>query len=419
MVYKVNPLKRYDMKKLFFVVVVALMTAACSSDDVAEQAPEPVVCPGAIELTRGEEDLVAQNNDFAFRLAQVGLEAGKSQMLSPISITYALGLLNNGAAGQTQQQINQVLGFQDVEAANVFCQKMLAKAPLLDDKTQVKIANTLFMNKGYSLKPDFIEKAANYYQADPQTRDFHDGQTLDVINQWASDHTEKMIDKVLNGNNFNPDAVSYLLNAIYLKGEWTNKFEKNETYDELFTTTNQKLPTMHKRGKFSYAETDELQALQLPYGNGAYVMTVLLPRPEKSLSSVLENLTAESLKDLSANMFLADVAIKLPRFETQTVKNLVPIMSKLGMTDAFDRYRAEFPGFCDVPTFISMMLQSSCIKVNEDGTEAAAVTIIGMDGVDAPGPKPTYIPFYATRPFLYVISQQATGAIFFIGQFAG
>ena len=407
------------MKKLFFVVAVALMTAACSSDDVAGQAPEPVVCPGAIELTRGEEDLVAQNNDFAFRLAQVGLEAGKSQMLSPISITYALGLLNNGAAGQTQQQINQVLGFQDVEAANVFCQKMLAAAPQLDPGTQVKIANTLFMNKGYSLKPDFIEKAANYYQADPQTRDFHDGQTLDVINQWASDHTEKMIDKVLNGNNFNPDAASYLLNAIYFKGEWTNKFEKNETYDELFTTTNQKLPTMHQRGAFTYAETDELQALQLPYGNGAYAMTILLPRPDKSLASLLESLTAESWKYILAGKSLMDVEIKLPVFETQTNKDLVAIMSKLGMPDAFIEDRAQFPGFCDVPTFISMMLQSSCIKVNEDGTEAAAVTIIGMDGVDAPGPEPTYIPFYATRPFLYVISQQATGAIFFIGQFAG
>lgn len=408
------------MKKLFFVVAVALMTVACSSDDETKNTPDPVICPVALELTRGEQVMIEQSNDFAFRLAQQGLEDGQNQMLSPISITYALGMLNNGAAGQTQQQISQVLGFQDVEATNVFCQKMLAAAPQLDPNTQVKIANTIFMNKDYNLKPAFIEKASNYYLAEPQTLDFHDGQTLDIINQWASDHTEKMIEKVLTPDAFDPDAVSYLFNAIYFKGEWTNKFDKNYTFNELFTTTGKELPTMHQRGAFTYAATDELQAVQLPYGNGAYVMTILLPRTDKSLASVLESLTAESWKGILSSKSLENVEIKLPVFETQTDKDLVSIMSKLGMADAFNEDRAEFPGFCDRRTFINQMFQSSHIKVNEDGAEAAAVTGVGM-ATNSIGSDPglTYIPFYATRPFLYIISQQSTGAIFFIGQFVG
>lgn len=404
------------MKKLFFMVAVALMTVACSNDDVTKNTTDPEVCPGTLELTRGEQMMVGQSNDFAFRLAQLGLEEGQNQMLSPISITYALAMLNNGATGQTQQQICQVLGFQDVEAANVFCQKMLTAAPQLDPNTQVKIANTIFMNKGYSLKPAFIEKASKYYLAEPQTLDFHDGQTLNIINQWASDHTEKMIDKVLTENTFDPNAVSYLLNAIYFKGEWASKFDKNNTFNELFVTTGKELPTMHQQGAFTYAETDELQALQLPYGNGAYVMTLLLPRPDKSLSSVLENLTAENWKTISSSMSLVDVDIKLPTFETQTDKDLKDIMKALGMTDAFDDRKAMFPEFCnEETTYIECMYQSSHIKVNEEGAEAAAVTTIGMTNKA----EIYNIPFYATRPFLYIISQQSTGAIFFIGQFVG
>ena len=140
-------------------------------------------------------------------------EPNKSTILSPISITYALGMLNNGAAGETQAQINKVLGFGETGAdgINTFCQKMLTEAPNLDKLTKVMIANTIYMNKDYQLNPDFVTKAKNYYNAEPETRDFHDGKTMDVINQWGSDHTEKMIEKVLDKDEFDPSAVSYLL----------------------------------------------------------------------------------------------------------------------------------------------------------------------------------------------------------------
>ena len=188
-----------------------------------------------ITLSQTELQMVSSNNNVAFNLFRVAQE-DKSQILSPLSITYALSMLNNGASGETQQEINQTLGFfeTDIDSINVFCKKMLDGAPALDKDTKVLIGNTIYTNKGYTLKTDFVKKAQKYYDATPESRNFHDGKTLNVINQWASDHTNKMIDQVLDDQTFNPNAVSYLLNAIYFKGAWAEKFNKNLTQEELF-----------------------------------------------------------------------------------------------------------------------------------------------------------------------------------------
>ena len=380
-----------------------------------------------IQLTAEQRQLVNRSNDFAFNLFRrttLGGPAGpcfatpQSTILSPISITYALGMLNNGAAGETQQQINQVLGFGETGAdgINAFCQKMLSEAPQLDKLTKVMIANTIYMNKDYHLLPSFVQQANDYYGAQPETRDFADGKTCDVINQWASDHTEHMINQVLTENEFNPQAVSYLLNAIYFKGAWTEKFDKDNTRDEAFEGREQKVPMMHQEHEFSYSENELCQALQLPYGNRAFAMTILLPREGKTLAEVLQTLNAESWEQYRW-MNDAIVDVKLPRFESQSNVNLVGIMSDLGMPRAFTD-SAEFPNFCNVPTFISMMKQVARIKLDEVGTEAAAVTVIGMETTALPS-EPQRVNFHANRPFLYVISERSTGTIFFIGQYLG
>ena len=374
-----------------------------------------------ISLTRAEQDLVNESNNFAFSLFRQ-VTSDKSEIVSPISITYALGMLNNGAVGETQKEINKVLGFgtAGADSINAFCRKMLTEAPTLDKLTKVMIANTIYMNKDYELKSDFINKAKTFYDAEPETRDFHDGKTIDVINQWASDHTEKMIDKVLDEQSFNPDAVSYLLNAIYFKGTWAEKFDKDNTKDETFKgyCADKQVPMMHQEHEFNYAETDDCQALCLPYGNLAYRMTILLPKEGKTINDVLKNLTAESWERYQF-MDRAYVDLKLPRFESTTDVGLNDIMSALGMPRAFDPYLAEFPNFCNVPTFIGMMKQVAKIKLNEEGTEAAAVTVIGEYASAIEPSEPQHVQFFANRPFLYVISEQSTGAIFFIGQYMG
>jgi len=423
------------MKKKVLWAAIALMMvttwSACSKSDGDTSDPEVISCPvdtlsnndnklKYISLTRAEQDLVNESNNFAFSLFRQ-VTSDKSEIVSPISITYALGMLNNGAAGETQKEINKVLGFgtAGADSINAFCRKMLTEAPTLDKLTKVMIANTIYMNKDYELKSDFINKAKTFYDAEPETRDFHDGKTMDVINQWASDHTEKMIEKVLNEQSFNPDAVSYLLNAIYFKGTWAEKFDKDNTKDETFKgySADKQVPMMHQEHEFNYAETDDCQALCLPYGNLAYRMTILLPKEGKTINDVLKNLTVETWQNYQI-MGRAVVDLKLPRFESKSDVNLKPIMSALGMPRAFNPNLAEFPNFCNVPTFISMMKQVARIKLNEEGTEAAAVTAIGMME-SCLGDEPQHVQFFANRPFLYVISEQSTGAIFFIGQYMG
>ncbi|MBR1389110.1 MAG: serpin family protein [Prevotella sp.] len=442
------------MRKPSIIIGRITLAAVAVMMTVSSQAQE---WPNDISLTRNEAALVRQNNDFALNLFRkitlkygyigrggcmvpegVDLEAPyQSQIVSPLSITYALGMLNNGAAGKTQQEINQVLGFGDAgaDAINAFCRKMLTEAPALDEQTKLNLSNAIFFNRqtGLQLKEAFADKARSYYDAEIALRDFDDGQTMDVINQWASDHTEGMIPSILDESTFNPYAVSYLLNAIYFKGTWTLKFDPEETKEEPFyrekSIYTDNVQMMHLKKELGYTENDDFQAIQLPYGNQSFQMTVLLPREGKTVEDLLwelsgnhSMLTADRWEGLRW-MSRAVVDVKLPRFETESDINLKPIMSLLGMPTAFDQEKAEFPDMCDMSDaaqrlYIALMKQSAKIKVSEEGTEAAAVTIIGTEVTGMPT-EPKHVSFHANRPFLYIISDVGTGTIFFIGQYMG
>ena len=372
--------------------------------------------PKTITLTDAERELVKANNNFALRLFREA-RTEENAILSPLSITYALGMLNNGATGRTQQEINEVLGFGEAgaDAINAFCRKMLTEAPRLDD-TKVAIGNTIFVNEGmgYRLQDAFVQTVNTYYDAQPQARNFTDGKTMDVINQWASDHTNGMIKQILDAESFDPMAVSYLLNAIYFKGDWTNEFDPESTTEEPFNGGDA-VPMMNRLfyDDIGYAENDLYQAVNLPYGLGAYSMSIFLPKEGKTVADIVEKMTDEDWKNFSGNY---SVAVKLPRFETQTDQDLKEIMSNLGMPTAFIPTYADFPYFCNEQVYISLMKQVAKIKVNEQGSEAAAVTIIGEKATSC---KPNYAAFHATRPFLYLITEQSTGVVFFIGQYMG
>ena len=370
--------------------------------------------PKEIELAEGEQELINSNNDFAFNLFRKA-RGDESKILSPLSITFALDMLNNGAEGETLQEINQTLGFGEAgaDAINAFCQKMLKESNTLDEKTKALIANTIFVNEGlgYRLQEGFMDKVNTYYDAQPQNRDFGDGETMDVINQWASDHTMGMIPTVLDSLTFDPTVVSYLLNSLYFKGIWSSPFRKENTQDEPFGGGD-KVPMMHQEKSVRYAENDLYQAIRLPYGNGAYRMDIFLPREDKTVGEVLETLNGSNWQP---KYEYKSVDLKLPRFETSTYQPLVKEMSELGMPKAFSVF-AEFPYFCNSSCCIGNMFQVAKIKLDEEGTVAAAVTAIAVAPTGMP-PQP--VPFHANRPFLYVISEQSTGAIFFIGQYTG
>lgn len=372
--------------------------------------------PKEIELSNEEQQWVKGNNDFAFNLFRKARGENNS-ILSPLSITYALGMLNNGAAGQTQQEINNVLGFGEAgaDAINNYCRKLLTETNDIDKwGAKTEMANTIFVNSGlgYELQQGFIDKANQYYDATPTALNFYDDGALDIINQWSNDKTHGMIPEILNNNTFNPNSVSYLLNALYFKGIWTNPFKESDTKDESFNG-GASVPMMQQDVDLDYTENDLYQAVRLPYGNEGFRMTIFLPREGKTIDDVLATMNGNNW--LQSEKWVANVDLKLPRFKTDYTLPLEDIMSALGMPTAFDPRAAEFPYFgnSDVGVYIGTMFQKASIEVNEKGTEASAVTVIGIDYTGLP----EYATFHANRPFFYIISEQSTGCIFFMGQY--
>ena len=255
--------------------------------------------PKEITLSEAERELVSGNNGFAYDLFEKA-KGDESLILSPLSITYALGMMNNGATGATQQEINQMLGFGEAgaDAINNFCHKLMTETGTLDELTRVNIANNIYMN---TLRGDvqmtelFEQKAHDYYDVTPEFRDFSQQETVDAINQWASDNTEGMIDKVISAEDMDPDFISYLLNAIYFKGEWTAKFDPEKTVKMPFDGGKATADMMRQQGEFLYYDNDVYQSVILPYGNKAYQMTVYLPRQDKSISDVIANLKEQPM----------------------------------------------------------------------------------------------------------------------------
>ena len=414
-----------NKRNITFALLAALLVNCNLDNEIEEPTPtiDPVYPPADLVLTKSELQMVQQSNTFAFNLFNqisdtTAWESDiktKSFMVSPLSITYALGMLNNGAAGNTQAQINDVLGFGQTgaDSINAFCYKMLQAAPALDSLTKVLIANNIYLNQGFEIKPEFQKKANDFYDAQPETRDFADGETMDVINKWASDHTEQMIDTVLTEDEFDEHADYYMLNALYFKGEWTTKFDKAKTKEASFSTPGRKtvmVPMMNLQAEFEYSQNNDYQAIRLPYGNGSYYMTVLLP---KAFNGDLPALpSAQAWNELNRNMEKTLIDLSMPRIETDTDIDLIEIMQGLGMTDAFNR-AADFSELSVVWTYIFLFKQVAKIKLDEEGTEAAAVTVIG-------GKRSDSIPkFTANHPFIYLISEKNSDAIFFMGRFTG
>ncbi len=345
-----------------------------------------------INLTGEEQTLVTSVNDLGFNMfRKVGSK--ESILLSPLGMTYALGLINNGAGGETRTQISKVLGCNDTGAdkINGFCRKMLTEAPRIDKLTTMKITNEFFSPKSYKLKSAFKKVAIDKYDT-----------------QFSE---------------MESDLLKYtLVNTIYFKGVWTDKFRKSNTWEEVFKGEDGKettVPMMNQMHKFFYTENDLYQALCLPYSNGAYQMIVLLPKEGKTVQEVAQSLTADSWEKCYDQMRRVDVDVKLPRFESSSDVNLTRVISALGMSNAFSMEKADFRNLYDLQSCIEMIKQKGRIKVDETGTEAIVATLLqgriaGLDLV-----QPDTVCFYATHPFLYFIREWSTGTIFFLGQYMG
>ena len=435
------------MKNLFLIAAVVLscvMTSCSSSDETAGDPDEPkrlvymIADPQPIQLTEAQRVFANDNNQFTLNFLKTVNEVdntGKSFIYSPLSITYVLGMVNDAATGQTEKELEQTLGFHEggIKAVNEYCKKLIDGLPKVDENVKLNIANAIFLNKDYTLKPQFEQDMSDYYDAKAEALDFSSSQTLSRINGWCNDKTKGMIPKILD--EVNPYMVSYLLNAIYFKADWRSKFDKNNTKEEAFTTENGTitLPLMHQNVLISYLKTDTYSAVILPYGSGLWNMTVLLPEEGKTTDDVINELAKRSTLnnpgwcETGGNYFQGyEVDLKLPRFETDSdtdklgIKDgLVGLMKSMGINLAFDSYLAEIPNMCNAPVYIAMMRQKAKIKVNEEGSEAAAVTVAGMLENSAGPMEYPKATFHANRPFVYVIREASSGVILFVGKYTG
>ena len=436
-------------KNLFLLATIvlsgAMLSCSSSDDDVDLGEAKTVVNMLSesipIRLTQEQQVFANDNNRFTLNFLKTvndGDQSGQSFIYSPLSITYVLGMVNDAATGQTEQELEQTLGFHEggIQAVNDYCKKLIDGLPKVDKDVTLDIANAIFVNKNIAkLKPQFEQDMQTYYNAKAEALDFTASSTLDHINGWCDEKTKGMIPKILD--KVEPNMVTYLLNAIYFKADWTSKFDTKNTKNESFSKEKGEgsttLPMMHQNVLINYLKNDTYHAIEMPYGNGSWKMTVMLPAEGKTTDDIINRLANCGI--LEGNGFCGtmgdnyghyEVDLKLPRFETSSDTDLVPgrligLMQKMGIHLAFDRQFAEIPNMCERPIYINMMGQKARIKVNEEGSEAAAVTIAGGMYTSYTSGTIEYptATFHANRPFVYVISELRTGIILFVGKFTG
>lgn len=374
-----------------------------------------------LTLSDAERTAVDNTNEFALNLfrTQAGMD---SKVVSPVSVAYLMGLLANGANGSTQSEIMKALNMNgtSLAALNETYKALITTAPRLDSQTKVNIANCVAVNKQVTLKDNYKSTMQNLYNADVESMDFASPKALSKINGWCSKQTSGMIPKIVD--QLDPSATAVLMNAVYFNGTWADKFDKADTKTENFrgyTRDIKKVPMMHQERKFSYTDNNDFAAVTLPYGNGAYTMTVILPAEGKSTTDIINSLSAKTLEKTWSDMSECVVDLKLPRFTTTTETQLNKPIAALGATSMFQSGKADFSNMTDASMFVSTMLQKAKIEVSEEGTKAAAVTAAIMTMSVLQPEEPRHVTFHANRPFVYLITERSSNAIFFIGQYTG
>ena len=409
---------------LILSAIIIALFLGCNKSNPGNDDQTPIERKD-ITLTKAQQGYVQAGNNFAFNLyRQLLKQEESSYMVSPLSIEYALSMLCNGAAGDTQEEILNLLGYESGEMAEVnkFC-KYLTKSLLeVDNTVKINIANALIANTALAhLKKDYISTLTTYYDALAKGFNFgsENASALSYINNWAKEQTKGMITNLLD--DLDPTTYALLMNAIYFKGIWCEniKFDAKDTKAEKFTRedgTETKVDYMNKQAEMLYRAENGFQMVGLSYGNSAYQMVVLLPDKGKKLSDIAAALTGDSFR--SMRMSSTTVKLKLPKFETENKIDLNEILGALGMKLAFTG-GADFSAMAEDPLYVSRVFQKAKIKVDEKGSEAAAVTVIDMKET-AYFPGAEVIPeFYATRPFMYLIRETSTGAILFMGKYDG
>lgn len=404
--------------------MVGLMLSSCSNND-SESVIEGV--KGVSTVTaETNASLPGVQNSFAWKymsaVASFSDDKDCNIAVSPLSMMYALGMTANGAVGSTQSEITSALGYEgSINALNYYCKQAMERMQSKNDSAQVDIANCVEVNKNFAktLKGDYTATIEDAYKALVESRDFSDSGFLDYINSWCSEHTDGMIPMMLEGDHSN--SLIILMNALCFRGIWHNKFDVDNTtegYFSLSSDASTKVYYMNQTGNFCYGEANNYKILSMDYGDGSYSMQFILPSKYNTVSSIAKQLSGQDWNATISSLKKDEVKVMLPRFTVDfDSKHLVNVLKSLGMTSMFSD-EADFSnlvsngGLC-----VSDVMQKVHIEVDEDGTRAAGATAVMMDG--SMGHESSCNTFYATRPFLFVLTEKSTGTILFMGQYTG
>jgi serpin B len=374
------------------------------------------------QLTAGEQKLIVTSNRFAFSFFREVVrqeDPDSNVFISPLSAAMALGMTYNGARGETQTAMAQTLGLEDltIQEANESFRSLIDLLRGLDPNVDFQLANSIWYRLGFVPRPEFLDVNQRYFDARVSALDFDSPNAVSTINDWVNDNTNGKIPRIIES--IERDLVMFLINAIYFKGAWVYEFDKDRTRDEAFTLRGggQRAVAMMHHGGGAYVgryQGQGFEVVDLPYGGGAYSMTILLPDRGRDVDSVIAGLSEGSWEEIVAGLERDSLAVAMPKFRLQWDSTLNGVLTAMGMGVAFIPYRADLSGIAGNPgdLYIGYVKQATFVDVNEEGTEAAAATVVAVSYVVSAGRRE----FRVDRPFAFLIREHLSGTILFMGR---
>lgn len=405
------------MKTIFRMIIILALCAfySCQTDDTAGEENK------TIQVDEKSAQLIEADNEFGLEIFQKIRKASDDEniMISPLSISVAFAMAYNGADKETKTEMEKAMklyGLTTEQINNSY--KMLINAlQSIDEKVVFELANAIFYADGFTVKPDFLNINKTIYDAEVEKLNFNSQAAVDRINDWVSEKTNDKITKIIE--NLSPLDRMVLLNAVYFNGIWTNKFDEKGTHNLSFTKhngTSIEVPMMKKEEKLDYTTNSLFSAVKMPYGKGQYNMVVMLPATGKTSQNVIDALSFSNWKSWMTKFEAKNpVVVTMPRFKFAFEIKLNDVLKQMGMIKAFEPYVADFSKISDTGLYISSAVHKSFIDVNENGTEAAAVTAITFTTTSI-GNEPPKTYFNVDKPFVFAITEKDTDAILFIGE---
>jgi serine protease inhibitor len=400
----------------------ALVVTLAACGDPAGPADAPaLITELPRELTVNERAVIHGSNRFALDLlrevAARDTEA-PNVFLSPLSASMALGMTMNGADGDTWTQMRDALGFEGLEeqAINEAYRDLIELLRTLDPRVTFEIANAIWSDAGFPFHDAFYDRVTEYFDAELRELDLQAPGTPDVINGWVDEKTHGRISEIIEGP-VDPWTIMFLINAIYFDGDWRQQFDPDRTMPQPFYRADGSqvtVPMMTLDHEFRTLSTELAYGVELPYGGDAFAAVVVQPQYGRTLDELLAALDADTwaawMAELDEQESGREATVQLPRFELEYERRLNDDLRALGMVDVFDPGRADLSRLTPDPTaYVSDVKQKTFVKLDEEGTEAAAVTVVEVRTVSAP---PT---FRFDRPFVFAIRERLSGTILFIG----